>query len=125
MTNKRRKQLRDAGLIEKMRPMRMVGAVLDRLLPEFKTWSPAVVRTRHGGPFSGAPDNFNVSIVFATRAEAQCACDKGLIQVAADRVRAALLGDGYSSEAASTFRFHPLSEEEIEAAGGEWMYDRA
>jgi hypothetical protein len=105
--------------------MRHVGTILDRLLVGFRTLSPPVVRTKHWGPFGGAPDNFDVKFVFATRADADRARDAGMIQFAAERVRAALRSDGYPSDALATFRFHAISEEEIQDAGGEWMYDRA
>jgi hypothetical protein len=125
MTSRRTKQKRDAKYFEEARNMRHVGTILDRLLVEFRTLSPPVVRTKHSGPFGGAPDNFDVSFVFATRADADRARDAGMVQLATERVRAALRSDGYPSDALATFRFHAISEEEIQDAGGEWMYDRA
>lgn len=125
MTSRRTKEKRDAKLFEQGKHMRHVQTVLGGLLAEFRTLSPPVVRTKHSGPFGGAPDNFDVSFVFATRAEADRARDTGTVQFAAERVRDALLSDGYPSDALATFRFHAISEEEIQDAGGEWMYDRA
>ena len=105
--------------------MRHVEMILDRLLAEFRMLIPPVVRTKHLGPFDGAPDNFDVSFVFASRAEADRARDAGTVQLAAESVRAALRNDGYPSEALVTFRFQAVSEEEIQDAGGEWCYDRS
>jgi len=105
--------------------MRHVETVLNGLLATFRTLSPPVVRTKHSGPFGGAPDNVDVSFVFATRAEADHARNTGTVQLAAERVRDALRGDGYPWDAVARFRFHAISEEEIQDAGGEWMYDRA
>lgn len=121
VTSRRTKQKRDAKYFEKARNMRTVGTVLGRLLPEFKSFAPPVVRTHHWGPFSGASDDFDVTFIFATRAEAQTACATELVRLG-DRVHAVLLSEGYSADALATFRYDAVSEEEIAEAGGDFAY---
>ena len=121
MTSRRTKQKRDTKYFEQARNMRTVQAVLDRLLPEFKSFTPPVVRTHHWGPFGGAPDDFDITFIFATRAEAQLACAEEVRRLR-DRVHATLLSVGYPSEPLATFRYHVASEEEIKDAGGDFAY---
>lgn len=104
--------------------MRAVGKVLDSLLPDFRAFTPPIVRTRHWGPFSGEPNDFDVHFIFATRGEVQTAVESGIVELAAERVREALRRDDYPSDAIATFRFHHVSEEEIKGGGGEFAYFR-
>lgn len=114
------KQRRDAKYREIARYMIFVEEVLNSLLPEFKQLSPPVVRTHHLGPFSGAADNFDVTFIFAMRVNTSAAQANGVIQTATDKTISVLRERGYPPEALSTFRFHVVSEEEIEEGGGDF-----
>ncbi len=124
MTSRRTKQKRDAKYVEAARHMRHVGQVIQKLEPELTALNPPVVRTKYLGPFSGAPDDFDVSFVFSTRSDARKGMTSGTLERASQLLLAALRNDGYSSEALGTFRFHAISEEQIKDAGGEWAFDR-
>lgn len=125
MTSRRTKQKRDAKYVEAARNMRHVGQVIVKLEPELTALTPPVVRTKYLGPFSGAPDDFDVSFVFSTRTDARNGMTSGALERASNLVLDALRNDGYPPEALRTFRFHAISEEEIKDAGGEWAFDRS
>ena len=124
MTSKRAKQLRDAEYRELARNMETVGSVLETLLPDFRQGAPPMTRTHHLGPFSGAPDDFDVVFIFATRAEASEAAASGLRDAAAAKVVAMLRSRDYPSDALKTFKFDVASEEEIVEGGGDFYHWR-
>lgn len=124
MTSRSTKQKRDAKYLEQGRYMRQVGQIVQKLAPELIALDPPIVRTKYLGPFGGAPDNFDVSFVFSTRATAKTSEKSGVLERAAHLVLEALRGDNYPSEALPTFRFNAISEEQIKDAGGEWDFDR-
>ena len=125
MTSRRTKQKRDAKYVEAARHMRHVEQVVLKLEPELAALEPPVVRTKFLGPFSGAPEDFDVSFVFSTRKDARNGETSGAFARASQLLLDALRNDGYPSDALGTFRFRAISEEEIKDAGGEWAFDRS
>src|SRR6185312_15351493 len=117
MTSRTTKRKRDAKYVEQARHMRQVGQAVEKLATELAALKPPIVRTKYLGPFGGAPDDFDVSFVFPTRAEAKKGQASGTLERASNRVLEVLQSDGYPSEALATFRFHAISEEEIKDAG--------
>jgi hypothetical protein len=125
MTSRSTKRKRDAKYVERARHMRHVGRVIEKLEPDLRALKPPVVRTKYLGPFSGAPDDFDVSFVFSRRRDARNGVTSGALERASRLVLDGLGKDGYPREALRTFRFHAISEEEIKDAGGEWAFDRS
>ena len=102
-----------------------VERIVGNVSPELARLNPPIVRTKYIGPFDGAPDDFDVSFVFQTRANARDAQRSGVVERAAHLLLEALRGDGYPQDALTTFKFRAISEQEIRDAGGEWAFDRS
>jgi hypothetical protein len=124
MTSRRIKKQRAAGFVAVDSHMLHVGRVIQKLEPELRGLKPPVVRTKYSGPFSRAPDDFDVSFVFSTRSDARHGETSGALARASKLLLEGLSNDGYPPDALGTFRFHAISEEEIRDAGGEWAFDR-
>ena len=109
---------------EVARYMREVQDILGSLQQQLQRLNPPIVRTHHIGPFSGAPGDFAVTWIFATRADAQLANNNEISEVGARLLLDALLVKDYPANALNTFKFFIASEDEIRDAGGDFAFFR-
>jgi hypothetical protein len=124
VSSQQRKQQRDAHIHEKARYMLLVQDVLGSLQSELKRLDPPIVRTQHIGPFTGAPDDFAVTWIFETRADARRAKENNVAEAVARLLLDALRIRDYPAAALNTFRFYTASEDEIRDAGGDFAFFR-
>lgn len=124
MSSQQRKQERDKHIHEAAHYMRLVQDVLASLQPQLQGLEPAIVRTNHIGPFSGEPDDFQVTWIFETRADARRAKEYHVVDAGARLLLDALRMTDYPAAALNTFRFFTASEDEIREAGGDFAFFR-
>src|SRR5438046_1379607 len=102
MSSQHRKQQRDHHIREAARYMQVVQDVLGSLQAQLQRLDPPIVRTNHIGPFSGAPDDFAVTWIFATRADARLANENNVADSAARLLLEALRMRNYPAAAVNT-----------------------
>jgi hypothetical protein len=124
MSSQQRKQQRDADTHEKARYMLVIQNVLGWLKPQLQRLDPPIVRTQHIGPFTGAPDDFAVTWIYETRADARRAKENNVAGAAARLLLDALRIRDYPAAALSTFKFFTASEDEIRDGGGDFAFFR-